>query len=86
MFTRRAKKSRKKLILGDDEDEVEQIIFKRSTSMFEEGLSRIQSGVGMGDIKFLKYETRNKGEHKNIEEALVDKMEKLPRGTIKESS
>ena len=30
----------------------------------------------MVDFKFLKYETRNKEEHKQIEEALVEKMTK----------
>ena len=46
------------------EDEVEKIIFKRSTPTLQEKLKKMEEGSGMENFKLLKYEIRNEQEKK----------------------
>ena len=67
-------KSKKKLKLG--EDEAENIIFKGSVPTLQEILNKMEEGNSMACFKFLKYETRNDEEKRNIEDTLMTKLDK----------
>ena len=52
------------------------ISLRKSLPIFEKRLKALREGSGMTNFRYLKYETRNKVEQKQIEDALIEKLEK----------
>lgn len=74
VFTRRVPKSRKKLKLG--EEDAEQIIFKKIAPTLQEKLKELEEWTSMACFKFLKYESRNANEKRQIEDTIITKFGK----------